>query len=103
VLVLFLQKILKAYMEFSMFSQQTLSLITTLARLIMLFAFVIQPAFYFFIDYFAANSEVSESVGILSWLGHINIIAYTAGYGLHVTSAAHKVAREIEDEQNLTI
>lgn len=105
VFLLYISKIFKAYMQQQLFSQYTLRLVTSLARLIMLYSIVIQPGFYFFVDYYAAQNEGKEfiEVGVITYLSHINIVGFAAGYGLHLISTVHKIARSLEEEQQLTI
>jgi hypothetical protein len=88
-----------------MFCQSTLAIVVSLARLIMLFAIVIEPSVYFFIEYFASVNTQPETnfVGANTYLAHVNIVAFVAGYALHLVSSAQKVARELEEDHNLTI
>jgi len=103
VFFMYVKKIFRAYMQQMLFSKETLALVMSLARLMMLFAVVIQPGFYFFVELLSANEEVTSEAGIISYLAHINIVLFAAGYALHLISAAHKVARTLEEEQDLTI
>ena len=103
VFFMYVRKIFRAYMQHMLFSKGTLALIMSLARLMMLFAVVIQPGFYFFVELLSANEEISNEAGIVSYLAHVNVVLFAAGYALHLISAAHKVARVLEEEQDLTI
>jgi hypothetical protein len=100
---LFIRKIYAAYMQNQFFNRQTLGLITTLARLIILHSVVIQPAFYFVVAYYSGLPQVVESLGVITYLANVNLVGFAAGFGLHVISVVHKVARNLEEEQNLTV
>jgi len=101
---LYLRKILSAYMDQKMFTHHTLGLVINLAKLMMLLAIVIEPGFYTFIEIIESLQQEDKKIpGILLFLEHINIALFAAGYALHLISTAHKVARHIEEEQDLTV
>jgi hypothetical protein len=101
---LYLRKIFSAYMDQKMFTHHTLGLVINLAKLMMLLAIVIEPGFYTFLEIIQSfQQEDKKTSGILLFLEHINIALFAAGYALHLISTAHKVARHIEEEQDLTV
>lgn len=101
---LYLRKIFSAYMEQEMFTHHTLGLVINLARLMMLLAIVIEPGFYTFLEIIPSFQQEDKKLsGILLFLANINIALFAAGYALHLISTAHKVARHIEEEQDLTV
>lgn len=102
-LLLFIQKIAQQYIDGYFFTPLTLSLIKTLARLAMLFGLVIEPGCLAIIDYFSNNPDIKDSVGVISYMAHVNITLAIVGYALHLTSAVNKISREFETENSLTV
>lgn len=102
-MLLIIMKINNQYLAGHFFTPLTLALAKKLAMLAMLFALVIEPGAYSLFDYYSPNAEIAESVGVISYLAHVNLILAIVGFALHLTSAVNKISREFAEENSLTV
>ncbi|MBF7073574.1 hypothetical protein ISG33_09230 [Glaciecola sp. MH2013] len=103
VFFLFIKKIIQSYMQMHLFTKENLFLVTTLARLIMLFSLVIEPAVHFSVSFVASSGDPDAELDIVTYLQHVNLVGFAAGYALHMVAAVFKVARDMEDESKFII
>ncbi|TLX47730.1 hypothetical protein C1E24_06985 [Pseudoalteromonas phenolica] len=99
-LLLVFSKLLKSYEQgqqvFNAISLQTNLLI---ARVILLYALIAKPMLSIVLEMIYFDIEVS----LMDYFANIEIVLATAGYILHVFCANNKVAKDLEEEQELTI
>ena len=99
-LLLVFSRLLKSYEQdqqvFNAISLQTNLLI---ARVILLYALVAKPLLSIVLEMIYFDIEIS----LMDYFANIEIVLVTAGYILHVFCANNKVAKDLEEDQELTI
>ncbi|GMM86551.1 hypothetical protein [Pseudoalteromonas sp. MTN2-4] len=99
-LLLVFSKLLKSYEQgqqvFNAISLQTNLLI---ARVILLYALIAKPLLSIILEMIYFDVAIS----LMDYFANVEIVLATAGYILHVFCANNKVAKDLEEEQELTI
>lgn len=98
-LILILHKLFNLYIKGEFFTRHTLMVLQTIAKLAIFFGLVLNPAIELSLHFFYAETKMS----ILHYFSSCNFPVAIVGYVLHIGTAAHKISREIEQEQELTV
>ena len=97
--VLLLHKLFNLYIQGHFFTSHTLRVLQTIAKLAIFFGMVLKPAVELSLLYFYSENELS----LMNYFGSIDLAIAVIGYVLHIGTAAHKISRDIEKEQELTV
>lgn len=103
IFLLFIQKIFNLYIEGNFFSQAALLTVQHLARICLLYGLVIEPGILIVIDNLYGDSPVNGVAYFSNYLFSANFPLAILGYALHLVSGVNKIAREIDEEQQLTV
>ena len=103
IILLFIQKIFTLYIEGNFFSQQALKTIQHLARICLLFGLVIEPGILLLVSSMSSENADYIEVYISNYLFLANFPVAILGYALHLVSGVNKIARDIDEEQKLTV
>ena len=98
-LILLLHKIFNLYIQGHFFTSHTLKVLQTIAKLAILLGMVVKPGIELSLLYFTTEHGLS----IVNYLGCVDFPIAIVGYVLHIGTAAHKISRDIEQEQELTV
>ncbi len=98
-LILLLHKIYNLYIQGHFFTSHTLKVLQTIAKLAILLGMVLKPGIELSLLYFTTDHGLS----IVNYLGYVDFPIAIVGYVLHIGTAAHKISRDIEQEQELTV
>lgn len=98
-LLLLLHKVINAYLRGRFFSPQTLHTLLVCAKLAMLYGLVLKPGVVLSLLILSG----SHKVDVMSYFSYVGFSIAIVGFILHVGVSAHKISREIEQEQELVI
>lgn len=98
-LMLMLHKLFNLYIKGHFFTSHTLNVLQTVAKLAIFFGLLLKPSIELSLMYFFTDAPLT----LLNYFGAINLPIVVVGYVLHIGTAAHKISRDIEQEQELTV
>ena len=98
-LVLLLHKLFNLYIQGHFFTTHTLKLLQTIAKLAILLGLVVKPSIELSLLYLTSANVLS----VLDYFNYVDFAIAIVGYALHIATAAHKISRDIEKEQELTV
>lgn len=98
-LILLLHKVFNLYIKGQFFTSYTLNVLHTIAKLAILLGVVIKPAIEICLIYFIND----RSLSLMDYFASVDLAIAVIGYVLHIATAAHKISRELEKEQELTV
>ena len=98
-LILLLHKIFNLYIQGHFFTTHTLKVLQTIAKLSVLLGIVVKPGIELSLLYFTSE----HSLSIVNYFGCVDFAIAIVGYVLHIGTAAHKISRDLEKEQELTV
>lgn len=98
-LILLLHKIFNLYIQGHFFTSYTLKVLQTIAKLAILLGMVVKPGIELSVIYFTSE----HSLSIVNYFGCVDFSIAIVGYVLHIGTAAHKISRDLEKEQELTV
>jgi len=98
-LLLLLHKVFNLYIKGQFFTSHTLNILQTIAKLAILFGMVIKPAIEISLLYFTSDRALS----LMDYFASVDLAISIVGYVLHIGTATHKISRELEKEQELTV
>ena len=98
-LMLMLHKLFNLYIKGHFFTSHTLKVLQTVAKLAIFFGLLLKPSIELSLMYFFTDASLT----LLNYFGAINLPIVVVGYVLHIGTAAHKISRDIEQEQELTV
>jgi hypothetical protein len=76
-----------------------LKVLQTIAKLAILLGLVVKPGIELSLLYFTSEHGFS----IVNYFGSVDFAIAIVGYVLHIGTAAHKISRDLEKEQELTV
>jgi hypothetical protein len=97
--LLLMHKIFNAFVKGQFFAPNTLQTLLVCAKLAMLYGLVIKPGVMLSLV-FIAGENVPD---IMSYFSYVGLSTAIVGYILHMGVSAHKISREIEEENELVV
>jgi len=99
IFLLLLHKIFTLYIHGAFFQPHTMKLFQFVAKLAILYGLIVKPAFV--LSFLSYGGQVD--IDIVAYLTNVDFSVTVIGYILHLSTAAHKISRELEQEQELTV
>lgn len=99
IFLLMMHRVFAHYVEGQFFSTSSLQTLLVTAKLAIFYGLVLKPSVIIGLTFIAKTQPIE----ILSYFSHASFSIAVVGYVLHLGVSAHKVSREIEQEQELTV